>query len=123
MLQFREMDDHVTYRQQLDGNDAGPVVLINTFTVPPDQVERAIGAWADDAAFMQRQPGFTSTQLHRGAGGSSTLVNVAVWESAAALRSAFTRPEFQSRLSQYPDGTITSPHLFIKVPVPGICDA
>jgi len=78
--------------------------------------------WAHDADFMQRQLGFNSTQLHRGAAGSSTLINVAVWESAAALRNAFTEPEFQARLSQYPDGTITSPHLFTKVAVRGICD-
>jgi heme-degrading monooxygenase HmoA len=123
MLEFQEVDDDVTYLEQLEGHDDGPVVLINKFTVPPDHLERAIEVWADDAAFMQRQPGFTSTQLHRGAAGSSTLINVAVWESAAALRAAFTRPEFQARLSQYPEGTITSPHLFTKVAVPGICDA
>lgn len=90
--------------------------------MPPGQLERAIEAWSEDAAFMKRQPGFDSTQLHRGAAGSSTLANVAVWESAAALRNAFTRPEFQSRLSKYPDGTIASPHVFKRVSVPGICD-
>jgi heme-degrading monooxygenase HmoA len=121
MLTFQEMDDHVTYMEQLQANLDGAVVLINKFTVPPDRLEQAIEAWAEDAAFMQRQPGFTSTQLHRGAAGSSTLVNVAVWESAAALRSAFTRPEFRARLSHYPEGTITSPHVFTEVSVPGIC--
>jgi hypothetical protein len=34
---------------------------------------------------MKQQPGFISTQLHRGTAGSTTLVNVAVWESARAL--------------------------------------
>jgi heme-degrading monooxygenase HmoA len=115
------MDDQVTYMEQLRAHSDGPIVLINKFTVPPDRLERAIEVWAEDAAFMQRQPGFTSTQLHRGAAGSSTLVNVAVWESAAALRKAFTQPEFQARVSQYPDGTTTSPHVFTEVSVPGIC--
>ena len=122
MLEFQELDRHVTYLEQLQGHGDGPVVLINKFTVPPDQLERAIEVWAHDAAFMQRQPGFTSTQLHRGAAGSSTLINLAVWQSAAALRNAFIKPEFQARLGRYPDGTITSPHLFTKVAVPGICD-
>jgi heme-degrading monooxygenase HmoA len=120
MLRFEEMDHHVTYRDQLLVDEEGPVVLINRFAVPPDQVERTIEVWSDDAAFMQRQPGFISTQLHRGVGGSSTLVNVATWESAAALRDAFSTPEFQARLARYPDGTITSPHVFSKVSVPGI---
>jgi heme-degrading monooxygenase HmoA len=123
MLELREMDDHVTYRQQLQDDHPGPIVLINKFTVPPEQVERAIEAWSIDAAFMQRQPGFTSAQLHRGTAGSTTLVNVAVWESAAALRNAFMNPEFQQRMSGYPDGTTASPHVFRKVAVPGICDA
>jgi heme-degrading monooxygenase HmoA len=123
MLELHEMDDSVTYREQLQEDQEGPIVLINKFTVPPGQVERAIEAWSEDAAFMQRQPGFTSAQLHRGTAGSTTLVNVAVWESAAALRKAFMNPEFQARVSEYPDGTIASPHLFRKVSVPGICDA
>ena len=123
MLKFHEMDDHVTYRQQLEDDHAGPIVLINKFTVPADQLERAIKVWSEDASFMQRQPGFTSAQLHRGTAGSTTLVNVAVWESAAALRNAFMSPQFRERVSEYPDGTIASPHIFTKVSVPGICDA
>lgn len=89
--------------------------------MPPDEIDRAIEARSDDAAFTQRQPGFLSTQLHRGVAGSATLINVATWESASALRKAFSTPEFQSRLARYPDGTVTSPHVFTKVSVPGIC--
>src|SRR5215207_6375149 len=59
------MDEHVTYLQQLQEDD-GPVVLINEFNVPPEDTDRFIAVWADDAAFMKRQPGFISTQLHRG---------------------------------------------------------
>jgi heme-degrading monooxygenase HmoA len=122
MLTFEEMDRHVSFRQQLATTaDDEQIVLVNKITVPPGEVDRAIEAWSEDAAFMQRQPGFVSTQLHRGVGGSSTLVNVAVWESAAALRAAFTSPEFQGRLERYPDGTATSPHVFTALAVPGIC--
>ncbi len=72
---------------------------------------------------MKQQPGFISTQLHRGIAGSTTFVNVAVWESAAALRAAFTSPEFQAHVAHYPDSAVTQPHLFQKVAVPGICVA
>ena len=72
---------------------------------------------------MKQQPGFISTQLHRGIAGSTTFVNVAVWESAAALRTAFSSPEFQAHVAHYPDSAVTQPHLFQKVAVPGICVA
>jgi heme-degrading monooxygenase HmoA len=121
-MKLREMDGRVTYVQQLQ-EDAGPVVLINEFNVPPDDIERFLGVWADDAAFMKRQPGFISTQLHRGTAGSTTFVNVAVWESARALGEAFGSPEFQARAARYPEDAIAAPHLFKKVAVPGICVA
>jgi hypothetical protein len=41
--------------------------------------------WAGDAAFMKQQPGFISTQLHRGTAGSTTYVNVAVWNPLSRI--------------------------------------
>jgi heme-degrading monooxygenase HmoA len=116
------MDKQVAYVQQLQ-DDGGPIVLVNVFNVAPEDAERLVGVWADDAAFMKQQPGFISTQLHRGTGGSSTFVNVAEWESAWALGEAFRSPEFQSRVARYPDSVVASPHVFEKVAVPGICGA
>jgi heme-degrading monooxygenase HmoA len=121
-MKLREMDERVTYVQQLQ-EDAGPVILINEFNIPPDDIERFLEVWADDAAFMKRQPGFISTQLHRGTAGSTTFVNVAVWESARALGEAFGSPEFQERAARYPEDAIAAPHVFKKVAVPGICVA
>ena len=121
-VKLTEMDPQVTFAEQLQ-QETGPVVLINTFTVAPEDADRLLAAWAEDAAFMKRQPGFISTQLHRGIAGSTTLVNVAVWESAAALRAAFVSPEFQAHVGRYPDSAVTQPHLFQKVAVPGICVA
>jgi heme-degrading monooxygenase HmoA len=121
-MPLREMDDHVTYLQQLQ-EDTGPVVLINPFTVAPEDAARFIEAWTDDAAFMKQQPGFISTQLHQGTAGSTTFVNIAVWESARALGQAFSSPEFQARVARYPDSTVAAPHVFKKVAVPGICVA
>lgn len=121
-MELQEMDEQVTYAQQLQ-EDGGPIVLINVFNVVPDDAERLVEVWADDAAFMKQQPGFISTQLHRGTAGSSTFVNVAEWESATALGAAFRSPEFQSRAARYPDSVVASPHVFERVAVPGICGA
>ena len=121
-MQLREIDERVTYSQQLQEGD-GPVVLINQFNLAPADVESFLTAWADDATFMKRQPGFISTQLHRGTSGSTTFVNVAVWESARALGEAFRSPEFQARAARYPDDAIAAPHVFTRVAVPGVCVA
>src|SRR5262249_19552376 len=64
-MQLREMDERVTYLQQLQADD-GPVVLINQFNVAPEDADRFLEAWAADAAFMKGQPGFIAAQLHRG---------------------------------------------------------
>ena len=101
----------------------GPIVLINQFNVAPEDAERFLEVWADDAAFMKQQPGFISTQLHRGTAGSSTFVNVAVWESSRALGEAFGSPEFQERAARYPESAVAAPHVFERVAVPGICVA
>ena len=45
--------------------DAGPVVLVNVFTLAPADEPTFLEAWQNDAAFMRQQPGFISTQLHR----------------------------------------------------------
>jgi len=119
-MKLREMDERTTYLEQLQ-EDGGQVVLINQFEVPPEDAKRFLEVWADDAGFMKQQPGFISTQLHRGTAGSSTFVNVAVWESPAALGQAFRSPEFHARAERYPEGVVAAPHVFKKVAVPGIC--
>jgi len=103
--------------------DASPAVLVNVFTLDKADEQTFLKAWQDDAAFMKRQPGFVSTQLHRAIGESPTYLNYAVWESTAAFRAAFTQPEFRAKLSDYPSSAVASPHLFQKVAVPGICVA
>ncbi|MBV8371774.1 MAG: antibiotic biosynthesis monooxygenase [Candidatus Eremiobacteraeota bacterium] len=119
-MKFHEMDSTVTLRDQMT-SDAGPVVLINKFYVDPGEADALMVAWAADAAVMKRQPGFITTQLHRGIEGSNTFVNYAVWESAAAFHRAFQQPEFQAGLAQYPESAVAEPHLFQRVAVPGIC--
>lgn len=121
MIKVEEMDENVKLDQQLEGKDGGPVILINVFNAKPEDVDRILAAWAEDAAFFKQKPGLISTQLHRGIGGSSVFVNYAVWESAAHMKQAVSDPAFRARLARYPDGTVSKPHLFRKVAVPGIC--
>lgn len=122
MVMFTELDKHVTLHEQLR-EGGGPVVLVNLFTVKPEEAEQLLAAWADDAAFMKRQPGFISTQLHRGIAGSGAFLNYAVWESVEHFRCAFENPEFQAKLGHYPASAVASPHLFRKVAVDGMCVA
>jgi len=103
--------------------EAGPVVLVNVFTLDKADEQALLGAWQADAAYMKRQPGFISTQLHRAMGESPTYLNYAVWESTAHFRAAFTSPGFRTGLAAYPRSTVASPHLFQKVAVSGICVA
>ena len=103
--------------------DAAPVVLVNLVTLDKADEPRFLEAWQNDAAFMKRQPGFISTQLHRAIGDSPTYLNYAVWESTAHYRAAFTHPEFKASLAAYPSSVVAIPHLFQKVAVPGICVA
>lgn len=122
MLQLKELDPTVTLANQMQANE-GPVVLINVFTVDPADEDAMIKSWSKDAELMKAQPGYISTQLHKGIAGSSTYINYAVWESVEDFRNAFMNPEFQSSLANYPESTVASPHLFKKLAVPGHCVA
>ena len=116
-----EMDERVSIFSQME-EDADPVILINKFSVDPKEFDQFKKAWADEAAKFKGQPGFISTQLHKGIGGSGTFVNYAVWESAAQFKKAvksIMNPK--DMMSAYPPSTVASPHLFKKVAVPGIC--
>ncbi len=120
MPQLVEMDRHVSLFEQMEQR-VGPVILINTFQVAPEDVDQLLEAWAADAAYLKSKPGFISTQLHRGIAGSCVFLNQAVWESVEAFRNAFGDPEFQATFERYPDSTVATPHLFHKVAVPNIC--
>jgi heme-degrading monooxygenase HmoA len=121
MLKMVEMDENVTLAAQLEEESGRPVILINRFIVQPEDADNLLKAWAADAAYLKRKPGFISTQLHRGIGGSCVFINYAVWESVEHFKQATSDPAFRSALAHYPDSTVASPHLFRKVAVPGIC--
>lgn len=122
MASFAPLDPEVPIGAQLAA-DAAPVVLVNLFSVDAADAEALLAAWAHDAAWMKRQPGFISTQLHRAIAGSSLFLNYAVWDSVAHFRAAFTHPEFRRALDAYPSSAVARPHLFSRVAVPGLCTA
>ena len=97
MLQLRPLDPIVPIQQQLGATQA-PVVLINIFTVDAKDVDALMKAWEHDANWMKQQPGYISTQLHRGIAGSNVFLNYALWESVAHFRRAFTHPDFAAAL-------------------------
>ncbi len=120
MSGFENLDAIVTLADQMQV-DEGPTVLINLLTVSPEDEEALLKAWAHDADFMKEQPGYISTQLHKGIAGSSTFVNYAVWQDVASFRNAFTNPEFQRRIADYPPSAVAKPHLFKKLAVANHC--
>jgi Antibiotic biosynthesis monooxygenase len=69
--------------------------------VKPEDVDQLLRAWAADAAFFKQQPGFISTELHRGIGGSCVSINCATWESTEHYKQAFNNPEFVSKMREY----------------------
>lgn len=120
MPDFKELDAAVTLTEQMQSNE-GPVVLVNLFTVDPADEDALLKAWAHDADFMKAQPGYISTQMHKGIAGSSTFMNYAIWESVESFRNAFSHPEFQRRIADYPDSADARPHLFNKLAVANHC--
>ncbi|MDW3611940.1 MAG: antibiotic biosynthesis monooxygenase family protein [Nitrososphaeraceae archaeon] len=126
MAKFVEMDAKVKFKDQIEEKIMGSVILINKFNVKPNKVEQFLKDWAEDAARFKQEPGFISTQLHRGIGKSSVFINYAVWESMEHYKKAVNKILFstqsQSPLLKYGDKSLViSPHLFTKVAVPGIC--
>lgn len=122
MSGFEELDKITTLADQMEANE-GPIVLINVFTVDAADEEALLKVWAHDADFMKAQPGYISTQLHKGIAGSSTFVNYAVWQDVESFRNAFTHPEFQRRIADYPASAVARPHLFKKLAVENHCTA
>jgi heme-degrading monooxygenase HmoA len=114
------LDDRVSFKQQLE-HSIGPVVLMSTFLVPPDQIDKFLAGFRKQFAIMRKQPGLISAQLHRGIAGSSLFMNYIVWESVDAFKRGYELPEFQAQLKQYPAGTVVSASFFQRVAVPGMC--
>ncbi len=123
MLRMTQLDPVVSIQDQIAQDGPDSVILFNTFTMAPEDVDAMLRAWADDAAHFKAQPGFICAQLHRGIGDSNTFLNYAVWQTVAHFRAAFNHPGFMATLIAYPESVVASPHLFRKVAMDGICVA
>ncbi len=120
MLEIQPLDETVPIFQQL-GAEVSPVVLVNIFKVAASDIPALLEAWEADANWMKLQPGYISTQLHRGIADSTVFMNYAVWESTALFSAAFNHPDFKKALEHYPASAIASPHLFSRLTVPNLC--
>ena len=120
MLQLKPLDENVPIFQQLNA-EVSPVIFVNIFTVSESDIPALLKAWEDDANWMKQQPGYISTQLHRGIAGSAVFMNYAIWESVAQFRAAFNHPDFKKALEHYPSSAVASPHLFTRLTVPNLC--
>jgi heme-degrading monooxygenase HmoA len=119
-MQLRPLDVAFPIDRQVSVS-ASPVVLVNIFTVEAQDAEALLKAWEADANWMKKQPGFISTQLHKGIGESCVFLNYAVWQSVEDFRQAFTQPDFRKHFGAYPESAVASPHLFKKRAVPNLC--
>ena len=71
-------------------------VLINAFEVPQERDAEFLAHWEAARRFMERQPGYVATALHRSLDPAARFrfVNVAQWETPAAFQAALGHPEF-----------------------------
>ncbi len=121
MLKHVEMDARQKLADQFADPSDAPVILINLFDVDPRDADHFKRAWAEDATFFKRQPGYISAQLHHGIGNSSMWLNYAVFENAKMFGATTRQPEFGPLRGIYPDSATARPNLFRRVRIPGIC--
>jgi quinol monooxygenase YgiN len=118
MAKLVEMDERASIFAQMDKgeNVKGSVILINKFSVAPKEIDQFLKRWETEAEKFKQQPGYISTQLHRGIGESGTFINYAVWESVSHFKKAVSNViDPQDPVSAFPPSTMVSPHLFKKL--------
>jgi heme-degrading monooxygenase HmoA len=120
MVEITELDEKITFKTQLE-EDVGAVILINKFSMNPEDVDKFLKTWASAAEIAKKLPGVISLQLYRGIAGSRVFVAYVVFESTEIIKQLYNSPEFQSKISEYPASIMVSPHIFKKVAVPTIC--
>ena len=65
MIKLVEMDEKVTLSAQMEENVSN-VILLNKFTVNPEDVDQFLKVFAATTEVLKQQPGFISAQLQRG---------------------------------------------------------
>lgn len=90
------------------------IVFVNSFGLkaPAEDFERV---FAETAEVLRAQPGFLSHQLVRSAQEPTHYLNIAMWESADALRAATELPEFADHARRLRELASTDPRFFEPV--------
>ncbi|GAA2330576.1 hypothetical protein GCM10010376_58580 [Streptomyces violaceusniger] len=99
----------------------GAFTLLGIFVVPDGAVGQAIHAYQKTGVHLKGRSGFIQAQLYRGIESSNVLVDLAVRETAGALRDALSDPGFQAVLAHYPAGTRCFRHVLRRAAVPNVC--
>lgn len=70
--------------------------LINVFEVPEGRDEEFLAGWEQAKQFMEQQPGYVSTALHRSLDSQARFryINVAVWATPQDFQAALNHPTF-----------------------------
>lgn len=116
----KPLDQNVPIFQQLN-TELSPVGLVNVLQVCKQDIASLLEAWEADAPGMKLQPGYISTQLHRGVAGSTVFLSYALWKSVAHFGAAFDHPVFKRALGHHPSSAVASRHLFTRLAVPNLC--
>jgi heme-degrading monooxygenase HmoA len=79
-------------------------ILINVFEVPEGRDEEFLAGWEEGKRFMEQQPGYVSTALHRSLDPAARFryINIAVWESPEHFSAALNHPEFSAYRERVP---------------------
>ena len=80
--------------------DVGLVILINKFSVDPQEPDQFLKRWAIGTEKCKSQPGFILTQLHKGIGENGPFINYAgqnvCLSSQHSCISAFVQESFSA---------------------------
>jgi heme oxygenase (mycobilin-producing) len=89
------------------------VVLINVFEVPAAQETEVFQIWIKSKEFLEKQPGYVSTRLHKNIdpNGKFRFINVAEWTSPQHFQAA-TKAMNESGVPKMPESVRFSPGLF-----------
>ncbi|GAA0895222.1 MULTISPECIES: antibiotic biosynthesis monooxygenase family protein [Streptomyces violaceusniger group] len=119
-IEYIDLCPDVPLAEQLRATN-GAFTLQDTFVVPEGAVDQAIHAYQEIGAYMKGHSGFIQAQLYRGLGSSNVLVDLAVWETAGALRDALSAPDFPALLAYYPAGTRCFQLVLHRAAVSNVC--
>ncbi|MFD3744002.1 antibiotic biosynthesis monooxygenase [Nocardia sp. NPDC058633] len=119
-IDFFELCAEATFESQLEAT-TGPFTLLDIVVTPEDGVDTAIAAWRETTQFMRQRAGLLRADLYRGTRDSTVLINLAVWESAAALLEAVQDPGFAEVTGGYPAGCTCTRQAMKPVAVAGVC--